>query len=66
MEKDLEKRENYDLTKGKFPEEMKPFEKGVGPAVAVGKAAGNFVSDLIDGIVDLFCDDDNEKKEQAS
>ena len=26
MEKDLEKRENYDLTKGKFPEEMKPFE----------------------------------------
>jgi len=66
MEKDLEKRENYDLTKGKFPDELKPFEQGVEPAVAVGKAAGNFVSDLIDGIVDLFCDDDNEKKEQAS
>jgi hypothetical protein len=62
MEKNLEKRENYDLTNGKFPEELKPFEQGVGPAVAVGKAAGNLVSDLIDGIVDLFCDDDKDKK----
>ena len=62
MEKNLEKRENYDLTNGKFPEELKPFEQGVGPAVAVGKVAGNLVSDLIDGIVDLFCDDDKDKK----
>lgn len=54
MEKDLEKRENHDLTKGKFPEELKPFEKGVGPAVSVGKVTGNIISDMIDGIVDFF------------
>lgn len=63
MERNLEKRENHDLTKGKFPEELKPFEKGVGPAVSVGKATGNIISDMIDGIVDFFCDGDEEKKE---
>ena len=62
MKKDLEKRDNYSLTKGKFPEEIKLFEQGVGPAVAVGKATGNFVSNLIDGIVDLFCDDDKDRE----
>lgn len=54
MERNLEKRENHDLTKGKFPEELKPFEKGVGPAVSVGKVTGNIISDMIDGIVDFF------------
>jgi len=63
MSKELEKREGSDLTKGNFPEELKPFEKGVGPAVTVGKAAGNIISDMIDGIVDFFCDDGEEKKE---
>ena len=63
MEKKKKKRENHDLTKGKFPEELKPFEKGVGPAVSVGKVTGNIISDMIDGIVDFFCDGDEEKKE---
>ncbi len=63
MSKELEKREGSDLTKGNFTEELKPFEKGVGPAVTVGKAAGNIISDMIDGIVDFFCDDGEEKKE---
>ena len=66
MSKGLEKRENSDLTKSSFPEELKPFERGVGPAVTVGKAAGNIISDIIDGVVDIFCDDDKEKKEQVS
>lgn len=62
MSKELENRDSQDLLSKKFPEELKPFEQGVGPAVAVGKVAGNLVSDLIDGIVDLFCDDDKDKK----
>lgn len=62
MSNDLEKRSCQDLQSSKFPDELKPFEIGVKPAAAAGKIAGNLVSDLIDGIVDLFCDDDNDKK----
>lgn len=62
MNKDLEKSGSQGLQSSNFPEELKPFERGVGPAVAVGKATGNFVSNLIDGIVDLFCDDDKDRE----
>ena len=66
MNKYIEKREGSDLTQGNFPEELKPFEMGVGPAVSVGKAAGNIISDMIDGIVDFFCDDEKERDSHSA
>lgn len=50
---DLKKQQDF-LEKFHFPEELKPFEKGVQPAIKVGKTVGEFISDAIDATVDHF------------
>jgi len=50
---DLEKQESF-LEKFHFPEELQPFEKGLKPAIKVGKTVGEFISDAIDAVVDHF------------
>lgn len=52
-ELDLEKQQSY-LDKFHFPEELQPFEKGLKPAIKVGKTVGEFISDAIDAVVDHF------------
>ncbi len=52
-EQDLTKQQNF-LEKLHFPEELQVFEKGVKPAVKIGKTAGEFLSDAIDAAVDYF------------
>lgn len=41
-----------------LPQELKPFEVAIKPTVSAGEATGDFLSDLIDDIVDLFCDEE--------
>lgn len=52
----IEKKQSKELLGGGIilPPELKPIEKAVGPAIKVGKKTGNFMSDVIDFIVDMF------------
>lgn len=53
-EQDLTKKQQDFLEKFHFPEELQVFEKGIKPAVRVGKTAGELLSDAIDAVVDYF------------
>lgn len=53
--KQIEKKQSEELLGGGIiPPELKPIEKAVDPAIKVGKKTGNFMSDVIDFIVDMF------------